>query len=465
MLNIVSGPAGSGKTQYAINQIKDKNFIYVAPSIKMCKAFAARCADEGIQTKIINSETSNSTTAEIVEVINSSDKQKLIITEQSYRLISGKIKIDDYILVIDEFPNIFQSMSIPFDDASDIEKYFDIKVESKEILLKAEYKSKTKYFTFPNRLVSQLLSMLQHGTCRAYVSSIKERNIDGAKTTRLGVELLLTPQYFGSNTILMGANHTSRFAYKYLNSLGLVDSVIELTAPIDNHKSRKIVFLSTTPHNTSLTMKTERMDDWFAIVEQLDTFFKKRDTLLLRNKRDTFKYSDANYHELGHNCHGIDDLKHYRNVLITTDVNPSKVFVKAAADVLGMSENDILEERQLELDYQTIMRSAIRDRNKLHKAVYIGIPTHSRALRQIKYFFPNARHLKLCDIVKLNNIKIIGRPKLPPVAKTDRNKFYSMQKNLSNYPDYVQNDLTTKQIRDIIVSDWWSQYNSRGNKI
>lgn len=468
MIKIISGPAGAGKTEEAIRIIADRGqkFLYVSPSIDMCNAFAQRLSSKSIKSKVINSETSKRTTYEIVDCINSdSVSSGLVITENSYRRIAGKLKLDDYLLVIDEFPSIFESVSLPFDEASDIEKYF-VQNDSKELILKDEYKEKDRYFTFPNREVSEVLSMLQSGTCRAFASSLTERNVDGAKQTRLGVEVLLTPQYFGNNTLLMGANYKSRFAYKYLNKLGLIDSVVELKAPVDNHTSNKIVFITTTPHNTSIRMKTERQDDWNRIVSPLHNFFKDREALLLKNKRDMFPYEDGKYKDLSHNCHGIDDLKHYRNILITSDVNPSPTFVKMASEILGFSEQDILEERQLELDYQSIMRTAIRQRTLLHKTVFIGMPTHARALRQIKNFFPNARHIKADDVSKVNKT---GRPKLEKISKSESNKFSRMKKlsktHPEYYPDNIKYALLNMSIREVIKQSWWTQYNYSGKLI
>lgn len=476
MIKLINGSAGAGKTEYAIDQIKlaveaGKKVMYTGPSTDLCNAFAKRLKNKtGIKALVIHSKSNcpHGVSPEIVSRINNPRNKHsvVIITAQSYASNIGALDLDNYLVVIDEYPQIISRIKVPLDTNGgvSIDNWFDFDEETGELLLQPSLDTVT-HFATANRAINDIASMIKRKVANVY---LEDMELKSSKRQYIDTYAIVNQKFFTQDMIIMGANAESSLCYHYLTKCNMIDEVVTLKPRVDNHASDKIRFYSTIENETSINMKRTRPTQFIAAVTPLHEIFKTHETLLLKNSnnKDPFNYDDGNYIELSHNCHGNDDYKHIHNILITTDINPSPALLRVASDRLGMTKDELIAAMQTELDYQAIMRTAIRAQTELAQNVHIGIPCHARAHR-LRKFFPNAIFTRV-DNLKFTNVR--GKAKVKKketIPGVDRTKVTRMRKIAMQNPSYYGDRtdfILSAGTRDIIVKEWYIEYMTNGKR-
>ncbi len=122
----MSAPCGAGKSYGACRYIKDnlfeKNFLYVAPSLLLVSEIEERLRSLGVSPRIITSETHPKCVKRaVMEALESAPDLGcvLLITWQAFSELPFFPNRDEWQVIVDEIPqaDVFYKLKVPFNSA------------------------------------------------------------------------------------------------------------------------------------------------------------------------------------------------------------------------------------------------------------------------------------------------------------------------------------------------------------
>lgn len=382
-IQYLSGLAGSGKSEVAINQVikKAKNYqkeCYSVPSIILAnEIFIRTCAKAiGIKVTIIHSENCDNVTKTLLHHLkncNPDEGEILIITHAALQNIPFWPNSKNWSFVIDEVFNVTQHFEINLKEHQDhikdfckidfSEKYTFIEVYNVEEL-KRRIKNKTndKIFTDLKPVYQSLLNSTL-GKCYCFSHQTYNDNFFNGDGQKFVIDTLYSPKFLEGfkEVLLIGAGFEESLNYHVWSKIyGVNFTQSELTGRLRevNHTA-KIVFHYITDRRWSMNLLGKTFDDQSVLDYFYSLVMKKLDDerfLILKNKKD--KFSTSNMTECPYSNQGLNKFDNHTNFVFSGAFNnyPSYYAFMDHFSLAKEAENFLMSEKF----YQSILRTAFR---------------------------------------------------------------------------------------------------------
>ena len=439
-IDFVSGSCGAGKSHGACRSIKEnlheKNFLYVAPSLILVSEIAERLRSMDVSARVITGETHpKSVKRAVMEALESSPGNGccLFITWQAFAELPFFPNREEWQLIVDEIPQLdcFYKLKVPFNQRFVTEHVeIDHAVNERVGLLRARDPGKLKsLLNKPRDDVHGLFTDFY----RDVVSRHRDVFVDIVSWTRVLEEKavggsddensvfavsLLSPKLL-DGAIMLGANFERSMIYDWFQRYHRVgfrefEPIKEHLRPVVSRSREIRVFYFLERSFFSKHKAKQRGSGGGAIIEAMDreaaSLFGEAPFLYVTNND-----RNASSLEEGHGArrmkvgsHGLNRYDGFHNIYFSAALNREPGHLGILRD-LGFDLSYVHEATTHEVIYQSVMRTSLR-RPDATNPVTILVPDSKAAYRLQDLI--GATH-----VTKLGNIE---SPKPRPLTAAER---------------------------------------------
>lgn len=459
-IKTLSGLCGSGKTTHIIKDIsqsKHPHHVICVPSIEMCSELHKKLDEVGVKSTVITSDhttnTAHSAINALVQHSLSTDKHVVIITHATFAIMDISY-MDGWFLWHDELPNLFNIISVYYDDHIKFEDYFDMDEDG--VISLTELSESTKNHDGVNSDINSLIYGLKTGRFQSQL--ISHNKISSGKKHAIVINII-TPDYFPSNTTLVSAGMEHSLLYKIFDQLEAVEPPKMLKSDNKNHESHEIEIVYAMSNLNSRYLRTQYQSEYNIAVDALCKLVRG-DCIAVAN-RDTAL--PERFHRLNHNVHGVNKHKHVNNAMFLSSLNLQPEAMRILESSLGITAEDVYLDRTVSIAYQTVMRGSLRDTKDV-EGFKIFVMEQRLAEELKRVYFPNATITGLEGYSV--RLKKRGRPvKVDKTSNTDKIKASNIRKMATaGYYDKMTNVrvLSNPKTEAIMQLSIWTNTNSRG---
>lgn len=428
-IKYVSDITGSGKTEYAINQIVEKcteKFILVVPNKKLCSEISERIKLKSAKEKIliINQDTTLMTTKTFKEELLNGKYRIIITTHATFKnsLHDYNLYLDknNWNLIIDEeFPLYFEhEINVSNVTIDIIKNYFTFEKNCDRFYIVKPKKHIVNYAIANDEieddfLKSSIFKDINRFVCserfETLITSDIYNKVENNKTTVyhknikfLAVSIIKENflEYFKSIFIL-SAFFEKTITYKILKKFDISFKKMSLSKNNKHNNSRLVTIHYFTERNWSATLRKKvhsaGMTYEQMIAKKIEQILKNKSYIYNsnRNTRNIFKKGT-----LVTSIHGVNEYKEYSNMVFMPSLNATASTINILSS-FGLKRSDVDFSRNVLTAYQFISRGCVRTVNNKKRTNIIVMD--ERTMQFLKQVFPNAK-IKFHSIEKKHKV-------------------------------------------------------------
>ena len=441
-IDFVSANCGAGKShgacRYITENLREKNFLYVAPSLQLVSEIAERLKSMGVSPRVITSETHpNSVKRAAMEALKWAPDLGccLLLTWQAFSELPFFPNRDEWQVVVDEIPqtDLFYKLKVPFNQRFITEWVeIDRAVNERVALLRAVDEATLR--SFLNKPRDDV-----HGLFTNFLRDVVSRNKDvfaeTASWTRVCEEQavgerddentvfavsLLNPALL-DGAIMLGANFEKSMLHDWFRryhgvrfeEFGPIKRQLR-TVATSGREIRVHYFLDRTFFSKHKAKQAG--DDGTAIIEAMDrgaaSLFRGEPYLYVTNNdRHALSLEESpGCKRMKVGCHGLNRYDGFHNIYFSAALNREPRHLGLLRE-LGFDLAYVHEATTHEVIYQAVMRTSLR-RNDAADPVTIIVPD-SHAANRLQELIGATKVTKLGNVDKQHH---------KPLSGTERNK-------------------------------------------
>ena len=389
----VSAPCGSGKTLSLCHHIKadrERNILYVAPSVDLVNETRERLEVMGVHADVITTETHpKKVRRALTEYFEAAEDvgNLLLVTHKAYFGLPFFANRNNWSIFIDEIPQVTNPHTLEIPHHKDLLlKHVDVmpwKTDGLYILQAINRFGLRKLLDGPrDQINDQFRGLFENLVSENYITFIDKMSWEKLtsdkvferkeeKKNRIYCVSMLNHKPFRRATIL-GANIERSLIRKWLESTYRIqfEEQTELVAgllPIQPVGPRLRLRYFVPERNFSKYLAGLVADDGQCLIDKMDDLARKEleDTpfLLFCNndrKKAYLKRLGPNATWVSTYCYGLNTYKGFTQAYFSAAINFAPQHIRMLTE-LGLGPDDIHNSVAYETAYQAIMRSALRD--------------------------------------------------------------------------------------------------------
>lgn len=163
--------------------------------------------------------------------------------------------------------------------------------------------------------------------------------------------------------------------------------------------------------------------------------------IYLDNNDQTQLASNSTFERLNHNPHGINKYNNLTQVVVMSAINPHNATIKFLKDVCGLNKYDIKQHYMASLYYQTVMRTALRNKHNDKKVDIYCLDGQIAMYLDCEYFSG-------ANVIKIEGTTIEYKAVEIPLTQAERNKATAIRKVYNETLQYNARELKSMLIWD-----------------
>lgn len=392
----VSAPCGAGKTTAAVGYIKEnignKNFVVVVPTILMVAQWSKALAEAGVSAEALTSHSRDVRVKRIIiERQNAFQPQGnvQIITWNAYSELAFRPPHKNIQIIIDEVPQT--DKFFPWNIADHIEELSNVVSLKKQIndrvseVCAADVDKLRSHLSQPGDDVDMLFDEFKrhisspyravYVDSAAYERVFNRREIcrDNRDFNRVGFLSMLNPCLF-EGAILLGANIETSILYKWMTQMHEVKfiehkEILRRLGPQFPRERQLKIFHFLDGDTLASKYRFDCMTaSGSTVIDEMDRraveLFGDKQFLFVANKKRTAKQLEEcdGALRLPVDSRGLNSYSGYDNIYFSAALNREPHHLRMLED-LGLGSRDVYRATTCEQAYQSLFRTSLRDKS------------------------------------------------------------------------------------------------------